>query len=88
MSTPRILVVDDDKAVRTALRVNLSKRGMDVTVVNGVHQALAELQRRPFDLVLTDVQMPGATGLELLTRVRSSWPDIQVVVMTGYGSVR
>jgi DNA-binding NtrC family response regulator len=85
--TARVLVVDDDRAVRTVLRVNLSKRGHDVLCVNSAHEAMAQLHEAPFDVVLTDVNMPGATGLDLLERVRKVWPDIQVVVMTGYGSV-
>jgi DNA-binding NtrC family response regulator len=84
---PRILVVDDDKGVRAALRVNLSRHDLDVTVVEGPDAALEALHGRPHDLVLTDVKMPGSTGLELLARVRARWPDVPVVVMTGYGSV-
>ncbi|MBW1880107.1 MAG: sigma-54-dependent Fis family transcriptional regulator [Deltaproteobacteria bacterium] len=84
---PRVLVVDDDRAVRAALRVNLSKGGMDVTLCINATEALGTLRERAYDLVLTDVKMPGSTGLELLEKIRDSWPDIQVVVMTGYGSV-
>jgi DNA-binding NtrC family response regulator len=84
---PRILVVDDDKAVRAALKVNLSKSDMDVTLVQTADEAVAVLHEVPQDLVLTDVKMPGSTGIELLERVRASWPDVPVVVMTGYGSV-
>ena len=85
--TPRILVVDDDKAVRAALRVNLSKAGYDVTLARSPSEALGVLGETPHDLVLTDVQMPGGTGLELLAGIRERHPDTQVIVMTGYGSV-
>ena len=83
----RILVVDDDRAVRTVLKVNLGKSGMDVTAVEDPLKALALLHEAPYDLVLTDVKMPGATGIELLVKMRAAWPDMPVVVMTGYGSV-
>ncbi|MBX2800292.1 MAG: sigma-54 dependent transcriptional regulator [Myxococcales bacterium] len=83
----RILVVDDDRAVRKALQVNLSKQGMHVTLANDPSEALDALHDAPFDLVLTDMRMPGATGLELLQKVRDAWPETPVVVMTGYGSV-
>jgi two-component system NtrC family response regulator len=83
----RVLVVDDDRAVRTMLQVNLSKQGMEVVLAQDPEHALRALHDAPFDLVLTDVKMPGATGLELLGRIRESWPDSLVVVMTGYGSV-
>ena len=84
----RILVVDDDKAVRVAVQVNLRKAGYEVQLARSPDEALKVLRDTPQDLVLTDVQMPGGTGLELLARVRERHPDVQVVVMTGYGSVR
>ncbi len=83
----RILVVDDDKAVRAALRVNLRKAGHEVQLAQSVDEALRMISERPVDLVLTDVAMPGRTGLELLAELRRRWPTVRVVVMTGYGSV-
>jgi DNA-binding NtrC family response regulator len=84
----RALVVDDDRAVRNVLQVNLSKAGMVVELAETATAALAALHERAFDVVITDVRMPGASGLDLLAAVRKSWPDTQVVVMTGFGSVR
>ncbi|MFT6142356.1 MAG: DNA-binding NtrC family response regulator [Myxococcota bacterium] len=81
------MVVDDDRGVRTALRVNLSKAGHSVTLATNVEEALAALRSSPFDLVITDVKMPGETGLALLGRIREAWADTPVIVMTGYGSV-
>ena len=83
----RVLVVDDDKAVRAALRVNLEKAGLDVRLASTAEEALQVLHDHPVDIVLTDVKMPGASGLELLQEVKSRWPDVQVVVMTGQGTV-
>ncbi|MFT6229561.1 MAG: DNA-binding NtrC family response regulator [Myxococcota bacterium] len=80
-------MVDDDRGVRTALRVNLSKAGHSVTLATNVEEALAALRSSPFDLVITDVKMPGETGLALLGRIREAWADTPVIVMTGYGSV-
>jgi DNA-binding NtrC family response regulator len=85
---PRLLVVDDDRAVRHALQINLRKTGYNVTLANSAAEALEVLSERPMDLVITDVAMPGTTGLELLTQVKEQWPEVRVVVMTGYGSVR
>ncbi|MFT5585312.1 MAG: DNA-binding NtrC family response regulator [Cognaticolwellia sp.] len=85
--TPRVLVVDDDKAVRAALGVNLRKAGYEVTLCRSAQEALSALEERHFDLVLTDVAMPGMSGLELLARLRANWPKVRIVVMTGYGSV-
>ncbi len=83
----RVLVVDDDRAVRAALRVNLAKAGIEVTMAESAEQALELLEQQPVDLVLTDVRMPGQGGLELLGTIRPRWPNIEVVVMTGYGNV-
>ncbi len=84
----RVLVADDDRAVRTALQVNLSKARYAVTLVSSAEQALEALRAGPFDVLLTDVKMPGLGGLELLSQARTHWPDVRVVVMTGFGSVQ
>lgn len=83
----RILVVDDDRAVRTAVQVNLTKAGFQVTLASTAAEALEALHEAEYDLMLTDVRMPGETGIELLARSRAAWPDLAVVVMTGFGSV-
>jgi len=83
----RILVVDDDRAVRKALQVNLSKQGWQVTLAENVTDALEALHELTFDVVLTDVRMPDGTGIDLLAAVRTTWPETPVVVMTGYSSV-
>jgi len=85
---PQILVVDDDRAVRSALAVNLAKRGLAVTSADRVQAATEQLRQQAFDLVLTDVRMPDGTGLELLATIREHWPSTPVIVMTGYGSVQ
>jgi DNA-binding NtrC family response regulator len=82
-----VLVADDDRAVRTALQVNLSKAGYHVTLVSSAEQALEALRGAPHDVLLTDVKMPGMGGMELLAQARHHWPDLRVVVMTGFGSV-
>jgi len=84
---PRILVVDDDGAVRKMLKVNLSKRKYDVTLATSGEEALVAIEDRPVDVVLTDVAMPGMGGIELLKSLKTVHPEVRVVVMTGYGSV-
>jgi len=83
----RILVVDDDRAVRSVLHVNLTKAGLHVTLCESPSEALETLREAPFDLVLSDVRMPDGTGIELLHEVRRRWPETPMVMMTGYGSV-
>ncbi|MEL6343420.1 MAG: sigma-54 dependent transcriptional regulator [Myxococcota bacterium] len=84
---PRVLVVDDDRAVRSMLKVNLSKAGYAIRLVPSAEDALNALADREFDLVLTDVKMPGQSGMELLNLVKDQAPETRVVLMTGHGSV-
>ncbi len=87
MASSRILVVDDDRAVRSALRLNLGRNGYDVTLAADGTAALAAMETADFDLVLTDVKMPGMSGHDLLAHVQARSPDLPVVMMTGHGDV-
>ncbi len=87
MVSGRVLVVDDDRAVRNVLSVLLGKEGHDVALAETGEEALEQLAQRPVDVVLTDVAMPGMGGMKLLVELKGRWPEIRVVVMTGYGSV-
>ena len=80
--------MDDDRAVRTALSVNLRKAECEVSLASSVAEALQLLRESPFDVLLTDVNMPEGSGMRLLDEVRQHWPDTRVVVMTGFGSVK
>lgn len=80
----RILVVDDEHFVRDLLVKILARRGHDVVGVEAGEQALERLAVERFDVVLTDVVMPGIDGFELLRRVKGSWPSVRVIVLTGY----
>ena len=82
----RVLLVDDEENLRLALRTHLRKQGYEVSAVGSVDAALAELERDPVDFLVTDVKMPGRSGLELLTTTRQRWPATVVVVMSAYGS--
>lgn len=84
---PRVLVVDDDRGVRTALRVNLTRAGYAVTLAADAEQALDQARPGRFDVVLTDVKMPGRSGHELLADLKAREPTLPVVVMTGHGGV-
>ncbi|MCB9779136.1 MAG: sigma-54-dependent Fis family transcriptional regulator [Alphaproteobacteria bacterium] len=83
----RILVVDDDKAVRVALRVNLKKAGWEVGLATDGEEAVEMLRVHPVDIVLSDVMMPNLPGMQLLSIVRERWPETRVIMMTGHGSV-
>ena len=87
MAERLILVVDDEEPQRRVLAGFLRKAGYEVQAVGSPNEALAVVAARTVDLVLTDLRMPGKTGVELLEAVRGLNPEIPVVVMTAYGTV-
>jgi DNA-binding NtrC family response regulator len=84
---PRILLVEDDDAHRGALERHLTKSGWTVTAVADADHALGAISGAGPSLVLTDVRMPGMTGIELLERIRQSM-DTPVIVMTAFGDMQ
>ena len=82
-----VLVVDDERAVRVALDVNLTKAGHTVSLADTGERALDALRTSPVDAILTDLMMPGMGGMALLAEVKRSWPLTQVIMMTGHGTV-
>jgi CheY-like chemotaxis protein len=82
-----ILIVDDEKDVREGLQRILEKNNYDTTTVGSAHEALDALAGGPFDLVLTDLQMPGMDGMALLDEVKRRSPDVPVVMITAYGTM-
>lgn len=84
----RILAVDDDPTVLAMVRLCLTRAHYAVDVVEGCASALAMLKRRPYQLLITDVNMPTSSGKELLNHCRSEWPALEVILMTGQPVVR
>ena len=82
-----ILVVDDEINIRGALVTMLEKKGHQVRGVATAEEGLAQLEGIPAELVITDLRMPGIGGMEFLRRLKDTWPDTEVVVMTAYGSI-
>ena len=85
--TKRVLVVDDDRAMRELLEVDLADHGFEVASCGAVAAALAHLAERDCDVVLTDLNLGGANGIELARGVAEGRPDLPVVVLTAFGSV-
>lgn len=83
----RVLVVDDDESLRRVTQVQLQQRGYDTSTAADGLLALAALEKSPADLVITDLKMPGMSGLELLRRVRADYPEVLVIVLTAFGTV-
>jgi len=82
----RLLVVDDENGPRQALRM-LLKEEFNVELANGVDAALEILHHEPVDVIITDIRMPNKTGLDLLREVKKRYPDIQVIILTGFGQL-
>ena len=87
MNGGRILVVEDDDGLRSVTQAQLEKCGYRTSVAADATGALAVLEKQDFDLVLTDLNLPGLSGLELLHRVRSEYPEVTVVIITAYGTI-
>ncbi len=82
-----VLVVDDEPIARKNLAHVLGRMGCQVSQADDGRQALAELEKNEFDLVLTDLMMEGVDGLAVLKRTKELWPDTEVLVVTGYPTV-
>ncbi|MFT3752612.1 MAG: response regulator [Paludibacter sp.] len=86
-SQARLLIVDDEPAHMTALYHTLEDSGYDVTAFPSASQALQALSSQHFDLVLTDLQMPGMDGISFLRAAQELDPHLVGVVMTGHGAI-
>jgi len=84
----RVLVVEDDPDIRRILQLFLCERDFSVSTAENAAVALAILAEAPVDLILSDVRMPGMSGIELLHQIRERDPDVQLVLMTAYSSVK
>ena len=82
-----VLVVDDDPAVGKVLSAQLAQAGIGCRHVPDAAAALALLRENPVDVVITDLRMPGASGMELLGEIGTRWPEIPVILLTAHGSV-
>jgi len=85
--TGRVLVVDDDREMRSLLREDLTHQGHTVLAAADGNQALDLLQTNEVDAVLADLNMPGTGGLDLCARLQNQCPDLPVVILTAFGSL-
>lgn len=84
----RILVIDDDPGTLWTYGVVLCREGYDVATAPAALEGLALLRNQQFDLVLADLRLPHTSGLEILSNVRQRGPDVPVVIVTGWGTIR
>jgi DNA-binding response OmpR family regulator len=87
MTNSRILVVDDEPAIRSFLVRVLEHEGYAVRAAHNGQEALRCLETSPFDLLLTDIKMDRLDGVELLREARSRYPDLAVILLTGHATV-
>ncbi|MCI0693897.1 sigma-54 dependent transcriptional regulator [candidate division KSB1 bacterium] len=87
MQVKTILIVDDEFSVRESLEKVLSKAGYVTLSADSGNEALAVLSKEKVDLVLSDLKMPDGDGVELLKSIKKNYPDVEVILLTGYGTV-
>ena len=82
----KILIVDDETSMREFLAILLGREGYAVVTAADAESALTLLSERSFDLIISDVKMPGLGGIALLERVKRSWSDTAVLMITAYST--
>ncbi|NJD37326.1 MAG: sigma-54-dependent Fis family transcriptional regulator [Geobacter sp.] len=83
----KLLVIDDEPAIREGVRRILESESFQVETFASGHAALERIKQEPFDLVVTDLKMPGISGMEVLKAIKEIQPDLPVIFITGYSSV-
>src|SRR5687767_6848852 len=87
-STPHLLFVDDEDALRTLMAERLAERGFEVVQAASGEKALELLDQFAFDIVITDLRMPGVDGMRVIESARDRYPGIVAVVISGYGTLK
>src|ERR1700757_5059947 len=86
MTSPRILVVDDEPDLRELLEITLVKMGLDVDSAESISTARSFLGSREYALVLTDMRLPDGLGIDLVREVSSDYKNLPIAVLTAFGS--
>jgi DNA-binding NtrC family response regulator len=86
MKTTRILLIEDDARAAASLERLLKTEGYEVTVVHRGDDGLRAAQSQRFDVVVTDLKMPGVDGLEIIRQMHAAQPRLPIVLMTAFGS--
>lgn len=83
----KILIVEDEENIREVLARSLAEKGFTIKTAPDSETAITDIQNREYDLVLTDLRLPGKSGLDLLDHIKKNTHDTAVILMTAYGSV-
>lgn len=87
MDKCKILVIDDEDIVRISCERILTPEGYEVKTTRNADDGFRMLQEECFDVVLTDLKMPDIDGIEVLRRIKQDWPEIEVIMITGYQTI-
>lgn len=83
----KILIVDDEKNIRMTLKHCLVEQNHEIDIAVNGDEGLHKLQEEKFDLILLDIKMPGLTGMEVLKEIRQKGNNVDVIMMTAYGTI-
>lgn len=87
MEKNKILVVDDEESILKALSMDFEHEGYSVSTAESGAEAISQLQNNHFDMVVSDLAMPGVDGIGVLVEAKKSNPDIGAIILTGYGDM-
>jgi DNA-binding NtrC family response regulator len=82
-----VLIIDDDKALQTLLTRIISKEGFNVLGAGDANSGLKILEKEDVSVVMSDVNLPDANGIELVETIKSKFPLVEIIVITGYGTI-
>ncbi len=84
---PRVLIVEDEVNLRELLLDVVPDMGFPASAVRSAEEALRSMQQDRPDILILDLQLPGMGGMDLFERIRRDWPEVQVIVLTGFGAI-
>jgi DNA-binding NtrC family response regulator len=84
----KVLLVDDEQEFVETLAERMKTRGMDVAISTSPSEALEKVENQSYDAIVVDLMMPEMDGLQMLSNLKEKNPDLQVILLTGYGSVQ
>jgi len=88
MDRTKVLIVDDEVDFSSALSERMTSRGLTVETVSNGAEALKKVESGDYDAIVLDLVMPGMDGIETLKRIRAKKPELQIILLTGHGSIQ
>ena len=90
MAKIKLLIIDDEKVIQQSCYDIFTEKSnrYDIFTASSGDAALDKLEKKSFDIILTDLKMPGMSGLKLISTIRSKFPNMAIIVITGYATVK